>query len=184
MRVDMIHQGKMNDTLSPYRITPARPSDLPLIGAIEIAAAKLLTGYAPDDVLAERTDLEQLKDACRQGHLWIGRLDDAPVGFAHVLVLEPGVAHLGEVDVHPDHGRRGLGRRLVRTVCDWAAASEYASVTLSTFRDVPWNMPFYASMGFEIVPPPVWSDALRAIVDDEARRGLDPVCRVVMRYRC
>jgi len=66
-------------------------------------------------------------------------------------------------------------------VCDWAASNGHASVTLSTFRDVPWNQPFYARLGFEIVPPAQFSPALRAIVEDETRRGLDPRRRVVMR---
>jgi hypothetical protein len=34
-----------------------------------------------------------------------------PLGFAHVGILEPLVAHLKEVDVHPDHGHRGIGTR-------------------------------------------------------------------------
>jgi hypothetical protein len=54
-------------------------------------------------------------------------------------------------------------------------------VTLTTFRDVPWNMPFYARLGFEIVPPEQVGPALFAIVEGETRRGLDPARRVVMR---
>ena len=48
-------------------------------------------------------------------------------------------------------------------------------------RDVPWNMPFYARLGFGIVPRMQLSAALSAIVEDETRRGLDPARRVVMR---
>jgi len=60
----------------------------------------------------------------------------------------------------------------------------FESVTLTTFRDVPWNMPFYERLGFEVVPTPALSPALRAVVDDETRRGLDPIRRVVMRRPC
>jgi predicted N-acetyltransferase YhbS len=108
-------------------------------------------------------------------------LDDAAVGFAHVELIERTAAHLEEIDVHPAHGRRGLGTRLVLQVCDWAAASGHASVTLTTFRDVPWNMPFYARLGFEIVAAAQLTPALLAVVGDETRRGLDPTRRVVMR---
>src|SRR5262245_64419083 len=76
---------------------------------------------------------------------------------------------------------RGLGTRLVLQVCDWAAGNGFGSVTLTTFRDVAWNMPFYARLGFEIVPRSQLSPALCAIVKDETRRGLDPTRRVVMR---
>lgn len=108
---------------------------------------------------------------------------DAPVGFAYVKLLEAGAAHLEELDVHPDHGRRGLGRRLVTAVCEWAAARRYESVTLTTFRDIPWNMPFYASLGFEEIPAAALSAALASVVEDEVRRGLEPSRRVVMRRR-
>jgi N-acetylglutamate synthase-like GNAT family acetyltransferase len=106
------------------------------------------------------------------------------VGFAHVEVLEPNAAHLEEIDVHPAHGRRGLGTKLVMHVCDWATAAGYEAVSLSTFRDVPWNMPFYARLGFTVVPDSELGSALRAVVDDERRRGLDPSRRVVMQKGC
>lgn len=167
-----------------YVIAAARPSDLPLLPAIELAAARLLAGYAPSSVLTETTSLRDLEEAQRRGHLWVARSDGAPVGFAHVILLDPGSSHLEEMDVHPAHGRRGLGRLLAMTVCRWAAAHMYSSVTLSTFRDVPWNMPFYARLGFEEIPPQELGPGLRSVVEDEARRGLDRSRRVVMRRAC
>jgi predicted N-acetyltransferase YhbS len=106
------------------------------------------------------------------------------VGFAHVEILEPTVAHLEEIDVRPEHGRRGLGRRLVRAVCTWAESNGYQAVTLTTFRDVAFNMPFYARLGFEVIPSEELSTALRVVVQDETRRGLDPGRRVTMRRSC
>ena len=162
-------------------ITAARPEDLSRLSAIELAAARLLEGHAPDSVLNETTSLDVLKQAQREGHLWVASADHVPVGFAHVVSLERDAVHLEEVDVHPDHGRRGLGTKLVLQVCRWAASRGYADVTLITFRDVPWNMPFYARLGFAVVPPAQLSIGLRAAVDNETRRGLDPLRRVVMR---
>src|SRR5262249_541331 len=125
--------------------------------------------------------LDLLQAAQRDGRLWVVRADDVPVGFAHVEVIEPHAAHLEEIDVRPDHGRRGLGTRLVMHVCEWAAAAGYESVSLTTFRDVPWNMAFYARVGLRVVPDSELSPGLRGVVDDESRRGLDPSSRVVMR---
>jgi len=59
--------------------------------------------------------------------------DDSPVGFAHVEVIEPGAVHLEEIDVHPDHGRRGLGTKLIRHVCHWAASHGFEAVTVDNF---------------------------------------------------
>ena len=167
-----------------YRIAAARPCDLPLLPAIELAAATLLADHAPASVLAETTSQADLENAQQRGHLWVALADGVPVGFAHIEVLEPGIEHLEEIDVHPEHGRRGLGRRLVLAVCQWAATNRYSWVTLTTFRDVPWNMPFYARLGFEEIPPEKLTPGLLSVVDDETRRGLDPSRRVAMRRPC
>jgi GNAT superfamily N-acetyltransferase len=167
-----------------YTITLARQEDLARLAAIELAAADLLAGHAPDSVLRETTSLSELRYAQSQGRLWVALAKNVPVGFAHVEVVEPLVAHLKEIDVHPDHGRQGIGTRLVAAVCNWAALAGYAFVTLTTFRDVPWNMPFYAKLGFLEVETAGLSSPLRSVVEDEARHGLDPARRVVMRRSC
>jgi N-acetylglutamate synthase-like GNAT family acetyltransferase len=167
-----------------YRIAAARLSDLSLLPAIEVTAAALLAGHAPASVLTETTSQADLEDAQQRGHLWVALADDVPVGFAHIEVLEPTVAHLAEIDVHPDHGRRGVGTELVFSVCRWAAANGYSCVTLTTFRDVPWNRPFFARLGFEEIPPEELSPALLSVIEDETRRGLDSSRRVAMRRPC
>jgi len=174
----------MADIMSPYYITPPRPDDLVRIPAIELAAASLLHGHAPASVLAETTSEAELTARWSEGHLWTARTDDELVGFAYVKLIEPAVVHLDEIDVHPAHGRRGVGTLLVRAVCRWAAEAGFQAVTLRTFRAVPWNMPFYAKLGFEEVADLELNAALRALVDDEARRGLDPGRRVTMRWPC
>ena len=167
-----------------YRVLPARLDDLSRLAGIELAAARLLIGWAPERVLLETTSLDELRLAQAGGCLWIALADDTPVGFAHVKLLEPRVVHLDEIDVHPAHGRRGVGTQLVAAVSDWANAMNFDSVTLSTFRDVPWNRPFYERCGFSVVAPEEWSPALRRVVESETDRGLDPALRVVMRRKC
>jgi GNAT superfamily N-acetyltransferase len=166
-----------------YSITRARPHDIPHLAAIERAAADLLKGNAPDSVLQETTGDEEVNAAQGEERLWVALADDTPVAFALVEMLGNGVPHLEEIDVDPRHGRRGLGTALVRAVCAWAARAGHAQVTLTTFRDLPFNMPFYARLGFEVVPNTEWSSEVAAVVRDETQRGLDPTRRVVMRYR-
>jgi len=165
-------------------IRAARPDDLPLLPPIELAAAKLLAGHAPESVLGETTSQGDLKRAQEKGLLWVALANNVPVGFAHVEVIEPSAAHLKEIDVHPQHGRRGLGTRLVVAVCTWAATAGYRAVTLTTLRDVAWNMPFYARMGFQEIPSAQLSGALLSVLRDETRRGLDPARRVAMERSC
>ena len=164
-----------------YKIIVARSQDLSLLPEIELAAATLLFGHAPAAVLNETASEQELKDAQFEGRLWVALANDQPVGFAQLELLGGSEAHLKEIDVHPDHGRRGIGTRLVETVCEWATRSGYADITLTTFRDIPWNMPFYAGIGFQVIPTNELSSALLRIVANETQRGLDPARRVVMR---
>lgn len=166
-----------------YTIGLARPRDLAALAEIERAAGTLLLPYAPPTILDQTTSAEALGAATAQGLLWVARDAQGPVGFAVVCLLASDLPHLAELDVHPDHGRRGIGSALVRAVCAWLERSAYPDLTLTTFRHVRWNMPFYAALGFEEVPATDLGPALRAVVDDETARGLDPEARVVMRYR-
>jgi chromate reductase, NAD(P)H dehydrogenase (quinone) len=170
--------------MGDYSIVRARPEHLGEIPNIELAAARLLSGHAPESVLGETTSDAVLQRAGREGRLWVALAGNAPVGFAHVEIIDAGTAHLEEIDVLPAHGRRGLGTRLVTEVCKWAASAGYDSVTLTTFRDVPWNRAFYERLGFRVIPGAELSVGLRAIVEDETRRGLDPTRRVVMERPC
>ena len=48
----------MTDMTAPaYSIRPAQAEDVPALSAIELAAAQLLRGHAPESVLAETTDV-------------------------------------------------------------------------------------------------------------------------------
>ena len=74
---------------------------------------------------------------------------DPPVGLCRIDAIgSAAVVHLEQLSVHPDHAGRGIGRALLRAGCRWAAEEGYPEITLATYRDVPWNGPFYASEGF------------------------------------
>jgi GNAT superfamily N-acetyltransferase len=168
---------------SGYSITTGRLQDVPCLASIELEAAQLLRSHAPQSVLDETTSEADFLKAQAAGRLWVALAGDAPVGFALVEMLARDLPHLKEIDVHPSHGRRGAGTALVRAVCEWTRRSGYSAITLTTFRAVPWNMPFYSRLGFEEVSDEELRPEIEAVVADEASRGLDPHCRVVMRYR-
>lgn len=166
---------------STYEITLARPEHLPLLAAVELSAATLFREFEPaQSVLGEHMPFEVLQGAQREHRLWVALAEEGPVGFALVSMIAVGQPHLLEMDVHPQHGRRGVGSALLRAVCEWTSASGHRQITLTTFRDVPWNMPFYSRFGFVEVPYEQQSAELRSIVEGERERGLDSALRVVM----
>jgi GNAT superfamily N-acetyltransferase len=104
---------------------------------------------------------------------------DPPVGFACVEIVD-GVAHLWQLSVHPSESRQGRGSALLTAACSWATSLGYEAVTLTTFRDVPWNGPFYGRMGFRVLDD--LSPGLVAIRDHEKAIGDDDFGpRVAMR---
>jgi GNAT superfamily N-acetyltransferase len=164
-----------------YVVRPARVDDLAALADVERAAGDLFRTVGMDDVADHEADsIEALDEARADGRLWVAHDGAGPVGYALALDLE-GQPHLEQLSVDPAHGRRGLGSALVAAVDAWAGGIEGAHrLTLSTFRDVAWNAPYYRSLGFREVPAAELTPALLAVRHHEAALGLDVDARIVM----
>jgi ribosomal protein S18 acetylase RimI-like enzyme len=167
---------------APYRIRLARAADLGALPAIERAASALFTPYGLGELYADVMTLdEEVLGAFAENRVWIAADGaDRPVGFAYGIVVD-GQAHLEEIDVHPDHGRRGLGAALVEAVCDRARRDGGAFVTLTTMLDIPFNAPFYEKLGFRVIAEAAIGPGLRAILEGERAQGFPVDRRVAMR---
>ena len=172
----------MDQPAGPYQIRLARPDEVPRLRAIEDEAGMSFAGLGLiDEALDVSFPLDDLACLVGMGQVWVGCLeDDLPVGMVIASVREEAV-YVEEMDVLPEHGRRGLGARLLAGVCAWAQEQGYSAVTLSTFRDVPWNGPFYRRHGFRDLEPAEWTPGMRAIREQEVRHGLCVEARVFMR---
>lgn len=130
----------------------ARPEDAEVMPEIERAAA---VAFASQPGL-ERLDFARTRSPAdfarliRKGHCLVAHVDEAMAGF---LVAErfSRELHIWEMDVAPAFQRRGIGAGLVRAAQIDARNSGIAALTLTTFRDVAWNAPFYARLGFDEV---------------------------------
>lgn len=163
-----------------YRVALALPEHVSLLPHIESAAAELFRDAVPAELLEHVTPESVFSDAQQDGTLWVAlEPDDRPVGFIRVVVTGPR-AHLAELDVLPDYGRRGVGTALVRAVEDWAWANRLSEITLTTYRDLPWNAPFYARLGFRVVPESEWDAETRRRFEEEAGIESERARRVVM----
>lgn len=165
------------------RIALARPEHWAAIRAVERAAEEVFP--LEDLPLALRGQLltsdAQLAEAAREGLAWCALGAGGEVlGYAIACRLRGGDLHLDEVDVHPAHQRRGIGAALVATVRARAEADGAARLTLTTFRAPPWNMPWYARLGFVAYDEAAIPPALREIYEEEIARGLARERRVAM----
>jgi GNAT superfamily N-acetyltransferase len=168
--------------VSTYAIRLARAGELARVLRIEDDAGRLYaTAGLPPDLpgLGPAT----LRAAQRSGLLWVvADGDDQPIAFA-LCWPRPQTLHLRELDVLPEHGRRGLGARLLAHVAGEASARRLPDVTLTTFAEVSWNAPYYERHGFARLRADELPDWLAQIRRDEIAAGLDRWPRIAMRKR-
>ena len=163
-------------------IRTARPDELPTLRSLEAAAGVLFRDIGMTEIAEHPPpSLEVFEVFRKAGGLWvIADSDDQSAGFVLIKLVD-GVAHIEQVSVHPDHQGQGLGRALINHVESWAAEQGLSALTLSTFRSVPWNGPYYARLGFHELPADELTPGLVEIRDEESALGLNPAERIFMR---
>jgi GNAT superfamily N-acetyltransferase len=116
---------------------------------IERAAAVAFAGEPSIDPGRTRSAADYAR-LIRRGHSLAAHVGEAMAGF---LVAQPfsRELHIWEMGVAPAFQRRGIGAGLVRAAQIDARNTGFKALTLTTFRDLPWNAPFYARLGFEEV---------------------------------
>lgn len=161
-------------------VRPTRPGDVTALPAIERAAGERFRDYPELAWLAEGEVIsaEQHLDYAERGLSWLALANDQPVGFI-LAELHVSSLFIVEISVHLDWQGKGIGRRLIACVADQARKRGLASLTLTTFRDVPWNAPFYARLGFEMIT--TLTPELREKREEETAHGLAYDARCVMR---
>ncbi|GHH31401.1 GCN5 family N-acetyltransferase [Lentzea cavernae] len=148
----------------------AQPAELPYLQQIEIASGEPFRDAGMPEIADD--DPMSLEDLAEH-EVWVAiGAEGVPVAFIAIGDVD-GATHVHQVSVHPSHARQGIGAALIEHV----TRSERA-VTLTTFRDVPWNAPYYERLGFQVVADT--SPGLAEIMREEASRGLDPATRVAM----
>lgn len=159
----------------------AGPEHVDHLPDIERAAATRFGDSLPESVLSHVTPVDILVAAQQAGLLWVAlEPTGIPVGFAVASTRRRRV-HLDELDVLPEHGRQGIGSALLEAIEDHALDTGCVEITLTTFRDVPWNAPFYTRVGFQVIPEQELDAELVQRLSDEAALGLERSTRVAMR---
>ncbi len=166
-----------------YEIKLASLADIPTMIAVERRAVQVFRGigydFCADGPLRDPDEHERV---IRTGRTFVAARELAVIGFA---MFEPidGDIHLVEIDVDTGHQRQGLAQRLIAVGAEWALAKGFDAMTLTTYRDVSWNAPFYRRLGFiEFEPGPERKGLLETIAK-EAAWGFAFRPRIAMRKR-
>ncbi|ELQ6022520.1 GNAT family N-acetyltransferase [Cronobacter turicensis] len=168
-----------------FRIRKTVTVDIASLQAIERSADSAfetiptLAWVASDGVQPE--DLHHR--LCEQGYsAVVVNEDDIPVGFINGEYTADALHILG-VAVMRDCQGMGLGKMLMAGAIHHAREKQLAALTLTTFRNVPWNQPFYARLGFHVISDAEMPERLARLLDEEAAHGFSRAGRCAMALR-
>ena len=162
------------------RIRRTRIGDIDEIRTVERSAGELFRGTHLE-LAMDHPPLEARHHRAAIGHgtHWSAEIDGQIAGFC-CAYPEGDLLYIDELSVALDFQRRGVGRALMQHALKYARAN-LAGVALITDRMIPWNMPFYETLGFVEWPDP--TGEIRTDLEHEAEEGFDPATRVAMILR-
>jgi GNAT superfamily N-acetyltransferase len=165
------------------QIRHAVPADAALLSDIERSAGALfrilpdLAWIADHQVMSAEAHLARIAE----GTVWVAQDERASlIGFLTAQGAGDEL-HIWELSVHAGHQGRGVGRQLMEAAEAYARRTGISALTLTTFRGVPWNEPFYARLGFETQEGAAIGERLSALLRDEVLHGLPGERRCAMR---
>lgn len=160
------------------------PGDVEAMRVVEVDAGRRFAGIGLHSIASDTPPpAAALAWHISEGTAWsaVGP-DGALFGYAVASVVD-GEGHLDQVSVAQAAAGHGIGRALIDRVVEWAAARGYPALTLTTFRDVAWNGPYYQRLGFVALDPADVGPELAAIQAEHRAAGIEVVPRIAMRLK-
>lgn len=176
---EAVQYSEMQTHLLPFGVRRARPSDIPFLDRVEKSAAEVFRKVGLDFLLDGPT-VDPRYLIANLSHLWVAVEElDRPIGFVVGENLF-GNFHIVEISVAQAFQGKGIGRALIARMAEEVKLEGYKAVTLMTYRDVPWNGPWYAKMGFTEVNPVNMGSKYLEILQMEGQHGHDLSRRALM----
>lgn len=160
-------------------LRPADPAEIPLIREIERASARRFIGLMDALAADEPSPVEILAARIASDGLLVAVEADTPIAFVMFRPVEDGL-YIEQLDVLPAFAGRRIGAALLDAVAERARTRGLKRLTLSTFRDVPWNAPYYRRLGFIDIADDALTPGLLEIRREHLARGLDESQRTFM----
>ena len=158
--------------MTERRFRSANLTDLPRMLEIEIAAATLFPTSVLPETVGRSGSPDEHRAAIASELAWVAEAEHKlVVGFLVAQVVGTSL-HIVEMDVHPSHGRQGIGGQLLAHAVTQCKVLGLRQATLTTFTSVPWNAPFYARHGFRVLESTLRFAHLTQALAREASRGL------------
>jgi GNAT superfamily N-acetyltransferase len=166
--------------ISALEIRPGRANEFAQLTEIELDAFETLSRALGTDRETHALPHEVLRESPGAGLLLVAAdAADRPAGFLVGLERDT-TLYVSELDVARVWQGNGVGRALVVAASNLAERCGYRGMTLTTDRLVPFNGPFYASLGFQILPEAKQPPFLRQYLENEIGQGMEADRRVAM----
>ncbi|KAF1972062.1 acyl-CoA N-acyltransferase [Bimuria novae-zelandiae CBS 107.79] len=140
----------------PCNIRQATEDDLEALTTVELSATSIFgTIPALADLSSNHASPDQLRQWFSTGRIYIAEDNGKPVGYVSAVPMDA-VLYIAEISTIPESQGKGIGSALIQTVFAYArecvqATKEQPRVSLTTYREVAWNAPFYRRRGFKEV---------------------------------
>ena len=169
--------------VGPVTVRLARAADAARLPDVELSAGLLFRAAPGLEWVTQHGEVsaDTYRRHIAAGTAWVAEgADGRLVGFVAAEVAGDAM-HVWELAVAAEAQGEGLGRRLMAAAQDRARALGLAAVTLTTFRDVAWNAPFYARLGYRVLKNGELDARLTAILQAEVENDLPVDQRCAMR---
>lgn len=164
------------------RIRLGTSAEIPLLQDLQVRAGVLFRAIGMQSVADNPATPEvAFRDGIAADLLHVAEQYDRRVGFTLALVHGTD-CHLEQMSVDPASHRQGIGSALLRHLIEVAKSRGIARVTLSTFKQVAWNGPYYERFGFRYLTDSELTTPLIEVRRDEAAAGLDMSARGIMAF--
>lgn len=167
--------------MTTHRI--AREVDAEALPDIEQSAGEAYRRIAELAWIADDDNqtVERYRELIAKGTCWVAvEHDDRPVAFLGAEIQDD-TLHIWELDVRLDRQRLGIGRALLEKAIADARGRGLVALSLTTFRDVIWNAPFYQKLGFQMLDDTQAGEWLRQVLRREVEHGMPASRRCAMR---
>jgi GNAT superfamily N-acetyltransferase len=135
---------------SNVSIRRAVPADADFLAAIEQSGGELFRtlpelAWIADEPIGTADEFLPLILA---GTVWVAEAGVSGIVGELRATIADDALHIVELAVSRQFQQHGIGRALIDAAAKWSRVRGLRALTLTTFRHVAWNAPFYARYGF------------------------------------
>lgn len=131
--------------------------------------------------VAERpsSNRAEIEEAVRAKSIFVAEEASTLLGFIYLGMVDDH-GHILEVSVDYKMQGKGIGGKLMQKAELWAKHHDFHALSLTTFKHVPFNGPWYQSQGFTEIDPGASYPELDDIIKSERRSDLNQSERIAM----